>query len=158
MQPSSSVLEQLFENAPHFVEQLAGQTADSYEELIDRAEWMAADLPEEERIELLNGHPRIGAVPSGVSATSFREQGYGHDPGTAQLQERLDRLNAQYEQRFGFRFVVFVAGRPRSEVADVMEDRLQSPREAELRRGLADVFSIARDRLSKLQPAQQEAR
>ena len=158
MQPSRSVLDQLFENAPRFVERLAGQTAGSYEELIDRAEWIAADLPEGERIELLNGHPRIGAAPSSVSATSFTEQGYDHDPGTKELQERLDRLNAQYEQRFGFRFVVFVAGRPRSEIADVMDDRLQASREAELRRGLADVFSIARDRLTKLQPAQQEAR
>jgi len=158
MQPSRSVLEQLFENAPRFIERLTAESVDSYEELIDRAEWLAADLPEEECLELLDGHPRIGAKPSAVSAISFGEQGYDHDPGTAELQQRLDRLNAEYEQRFGFRFVVFVAGRPRSEIADVLEDRLQASRRAELRRGLSDVFAIARDRLSKLQPVRQEAR
>ena len=167
MQPSRSVLDQLFENAP-FAEgtlgvartllRVLGSAGRGYEELIDRAEWLAADLPEPDRIELLNGHPRIGAAPSGVSATSFREQGYDRHPGTAQLRERLDRLNDQYERRFGFRFVIFVAGRPRSEIADVMEDRLQASREAELRRGLSDVFAIARDRLSKLQPVHQESR
>ena len=156
MQPSRSVLEQLFENAPRFVEQLTAENVGSYEELIDRAEWLAADLPEDERIELLDGHPRIGAMPSSVSEISFGEQGYDHDPGTAELQQRLDRLNAEYEKRFGFRFVVFVAGRPRSEIADVMEERLQASRQAELRRGLSDVFAIARDRLEKLQPVNQE--
>ena len=158
MQPSRSVLEQLFENAPRFVERLTAERVGSYEELIDRGEWLATELPEDERIELLDGHPRIGAKPSSVSATSFGEQGYDHDQGTAELQQRLDRLNAEYEKRFGFRFVVFVAGRPRSEIADVMEDRLQASRQAELRRGLSDVFAIARDRLGKLQPVNQEAR
>jgi 2-oxo-4-hydroxy-4-carboxy-5-ureidoimidazoline decarboxylase len=150
MQPSRSVLEQLFENAPSFVERLTAETVGSYEELIDRAEWLAAELPEDAQIELLDGHPRIGAIPSSVSATSFAEQGYDRDPGTSELRERLDRLNAEYEQRFGFRFVVFVAGRTGAEIADVMGDRLQASRHAELTRGLADVFAIARDRLGKL--------
>ena len=158
MHPSRTVLEQLFENAPGFVDRLSTEDADSYEELIARAEVIARELPEDRQIQLLDGHPRIGATPSSVSAESFQEQGYDRDAGTAQLQERLDRLNADYEQRFGFRFVVFVAGRPRSEIADVMQDRLQASRDAELRRGLSDVFAIARDRLTRLQRVNQEAR
>lgn len=158
MQPSRSVLEQLFENATQLVDRLSTQAADSYEELMDRAEEIADDLPEQDQLELLNGHPRIGARSSSVSAQSYREQGYETDVGTADLQERLDTLNDRYERRFGFRFVVFVAGRPRSEIADVMEARLQASREEELARGLSDVFAIARDRLAKLQPLPQEAR
>ena len=158
MQPSRAALEQLFENAPRFVERLSSESADSYEDLIDRAETIAADLSEQEQIELLDGHPRIGAMPGSVSAQSFREQGYDRDSATAALQQRLNGLNDAYERRFGFRFVIFVGGRPRSEIADVMETRLSAAREEELARGLSDVFAIARDRLTRLQPVEQEVR
>src|SRR5688500_758005 len=107
MKPSRLVLEQLFENAPRFVSRLMTETADSYEKLIDCGQKVAAQLPKDEQIELLDGHPRVGARPASVSAASFREQGYDRDPGTAALQERLDLLNDEYERRFGFRFVVF---------------------------------------------------
>ena len=156
MQPSRAVLEQLFENAPRFVDRLLTEPSDSYEDLMSSAETIAQDLPEHEQIELLDGHPRIGAHPVLVSAQSFHEQGYDRDDGTAALQARLDELNDAYERRFGFRFVVFVAGRPRSEIADIMESRLRASREEELTRGLSDVFAIARERLTRLQPAHQE--
>jgi 2-oxo-4-hydroxy-4-carboxy-5-ureidoimidazoline decarboxylase len=153
MKPSRSVLEQLFENAPRFVSRLLIETADSYDDLIDHAEVMAAELPEAEQIELVDGHPRIGARPGSVSAASFREQGYDRDTGTAALHDRLELLNDEYERRFGFRFVVFVAGRSRMEICGLMEGRLQASREEELARGLSDVFAIARDRLTRLEPA-----
>jgi 2-oxo-4-hydroxy-4-carboxy--5-ureidoimidazoline (OHCU) decarboxylase len=141
----------LFEGAPHFVERLTAAPADSLEALLSRAERVALAMPEEEQVELLNAHPRIGAPPGSVSPMSFREQGYDRDPGTAELQTRLDRLNDAYEQRFGFRFVIFVAGRPRSEIARIMEAHLTAARDVELRRGLADVIAIARDRAAKLE-------
>ena len=158
MQPSRDILESLFERAPRFIERLSGESFESYEALIDHAERIAAYMPVDEQIELLNAHPRIGARPSTVSTMSFREQGYDRDAGTDELQQRLDRLNENYERRFGFRFVIFVVGRPRSEIADIFEARMSAPREEERRRGLSDVFAIARDRLQKLELAHQEAR
>ncbi len=118
--------------------------------LLDRAEQIARSMPEEEQIELLNAHPRIGAAPSTVSALSHAEQGYDRDPGTDELQARLDRLNDAYERKFGFRFCVFVAGRSRAEIADVMESHMDADRDEELDRALTDVFAIARNRAEKL--------
>ena len=158
MPSTTDALGALFEHAPRFVERVSGQTAGSLEELLDRAERIAGELPEYEQIELIDGHPRIGADPATVSATSFREQGYDRAPPGAQpeLGERLARLNDAYEDRFGFRFVVFVAGRTRSEIAEFLESRLDADRGEELERALRDVFAIARDRLAKLN-MQQEA-
>jgi 2-oxo-4-hydroxy-4-carboxy--5-ureidoimidazoline (OHCU) decarboxylase len=147
MRPARATLETLFENAPRFVERLAAGEYASWDDVLARGEELARTLPEEEQLELIDGHPRIGALPSSVSATSYREQGYDHDPGTVEIQERLDRLNAAYEARFGFRFVIFVKGRPRSLVADLMELRLRAGRDEELARALNDVFAIARSRL-----------
>ncbi len=148
----------LFENAPRFLERLraerahyGAERAENLPELVDRAERLAATLAEEEQVELINGHPRIGADPATVSATSFREQGYDHSPPAVepQLAARLAQLNDAYEERFGFQFVVFVAGRRRSEIAEFLESRLDANRDAELARALHDVFAIARDRLLK---------
>ncbi len=158
MLPSREVLVALFENAPRFTARLADEEVDSYSELLDRAEQIAAQMPEDEQRELIDGHPRIGAAPQTVSATSFREQGYDRDPGTAELQARLDRLNEAYESKFGFRFVIFVAGRLRTEIADDVEGRMLASREEELKRALSDVFLIARSRLEKLPRPLEEAR
>jgi 2-oxo-4-hydroxy-4-carboxy-5-ureidoimidazoline decarboxylase len=148
MRPARATLETLFENAPRFVDRLAGGECESWDDLLTRAEQLARSLPEDEQLELVNGHPRIGAPPASVSATSYREQGYDRDPGTAELQARLDRLNDEYETRFGFRFVVFVGGRSRATIGDVIKEALSGLREEELDRALTDVFSIARHRLA----------
>jgi 2-oxo-4-hydroxy-4-carboxy-5-ureidoimidazoline decarboxylase len=142
----------LFEGAPRFVARLiaAGPKASSVE-LLDRAEQVALAMPEEEQVELLDAHPRIGAAPAGMSALSYREQGYDRDLGTAELKARLVRLNDEYERRHGFRFVIFVAGRSRAEIADVIEAHLDAPRPAELERGVRDVIAIARERARRLE-------
>lgn len=150
MRPERATLEMLFENAPRFVERLAAGDFSDWDDVLTRGEQLARTLPEDEQLELIDGHPRIGALPSSVSATSYREQGYDRDPGTSDLQASLEGLNERYESQFGFRFVIFVNGRSRSEVADIMEEHLARPRDAELTRALTDVFAIARRRLADL--------
>ncbi len=161
MRLATDFLGKLFENAPRFESRLMSEEAqESVEDLLDHAERIALDMPEDEQIELINGHPRIGADPASVSPTSFREQGYDRAPPSTdpELAERLARLNEAYESRFGFRFVVFVAGRPRAAIANFLESRLSAQREDELTRALSDVFAIARSRLQKLRQPLEEAR
>ncbi|HYI22309.1 MAG TPA: 2-oxo-4-hydroxy-4-carboxy-5-ureidoimidazoline decarboxylase [Candidatus Limnocylindrales bacterium] len=154
MRPSAQALGELFENAPRFVNRLVDFAAASWDELFDEAQRLALEMPEDEQIELLDAHPRIGAAATSVSALSYAEQGYDNDVGTAELQARLDRLNEAYEDRYGFRFVVFVNGRSRAQIADVMEAILEtpelSPRDSEKERGLEDVIAIASSRLPKV--------
>jgi hypothetical protein len=102
-------------------------------------------------VELLDAHPRIGADPDSVSALSHGEQGYDADrPDDAWVGNELAALNDAYESLFGFRFVIFVAGRPRAEVIPLLERALHADRDEELRRGLDDVVLIARDRWDKV--------
>src|SRR5207344_3188267 len=108
----------LFEGAPGFLSRLAAaRPFGTSEAMFDAALAIAGVMPEPEKIELLDAHPRIGAPPGSVSPDSFREQGYDREAAgeaaeheRARIQVELDRLNAAYEDRFGFRFVVFVAG------------------------------------------------
>jgi 2-oxo-4-hydroxy-4-carboxy-5-ureidoimidazoline decarboxylase len=134
-----------FEGAPRFLGRLARARPFGDEStLFERAREIALAMPEDEQLELIDAHPRLGAPPVSVSAASFREQGY--DRETTAAIEDLTRLNAAYEARFGFRFCVFVNGRSRSELVPALEAALGADRDAEIRRALADVVAIARDR------------
>ena len=57
--------------------------------------------------------------------------------------EELAMLNELYQQRFGFRYVIFVAGRPRDEIVPLLERALVNDREVELRRAVDDAIYIA---------------
>ena len=135
-QLTADELAELFEGRTALVERLAG-----IENPLERAHEVARELTEEQKLEALAAHPAIGAGT--LSARSAREQGTEEDP--AVLAE-LERLNRAYEQRFGFRFVVFVNRRPRSEIVPILRERLERSREEELETGLDELIAIARDR------------
>jgi 2-oxo-4-hydroxy-4-carboxy-5-ureidoimidazoline decarboxylase len=152
----AAALRLLFEGGDGFLRRLAGARPFATDaELLAAAHEVAAGMPKEEQIELVNAHPRIGADPAGLSAMSADEQGYPDEadaepPPDAPVDfvsEELANLNDIYERRFDFRYVVFVAGRPRSEIIPLMEHALRNDRDAELRRGVQDVVYIAADRL-----------
>ncbi len=102
---------------------------------------MIAELSEDEKLEALNAHPAIGAKK--LSERSAAEQGTDDDPVTL---EELERLNAEYEQRFGFRFVVFVNRRPKRELVPILRERLERTREEELDTAVQELVAIAEDR------------
>src|SRR5204863_372473 len=71
---------------------------------LSRAATLVHELPYDEQIKILATHPAIGQR-TGLSARSAAEQGSDADP---EVLTELARLNAEYEARHGFRFVVFV--------------------------------------------------
>ena len=150
----------LFEGAPGFLARLAAARPHrSWPALFDRARAIAHAMPEAEQVELVDAHPRLGAPPGTMSALSYREQGYERAAAanlaadSARERDRvaaaLDRLNAAYEARFGFRYCVFVAGRSRSELLPGFEAALARERDSELHRALDAVIDIAIDRAGR---------
>ena len=135
-QLSADELAGLFEGRTRFVERLAG-----LEDPLGRAREVARGLTDAEKREVLDAHPAIGEKR--LSARSAAEQGSDEDP--AVLAE-LAELNRVYEERFGFRFVVFVNRRPKRELVPVLRERLGRTREEELDTALDELVSIAEDR------------
>jgi 2-oxo-4-hydroxy-4-carboxy--5-ureidoimidazoline (OHCU) decarboxylase len=129
-------LAELFEGRTRLVELLAAR-----EHPLGTAPEAIAELSEAEKLEALNSHPAIGARD--LSARSAQEQGADTDP--AVLRE-LAHLNRVYEEKFGFRFVVFVNRRPKAEILKVLRARLERTREEELETALSELVAIARDR------------
>jgi 2-oxo-4-hydroxy-4-carboxy--5-ureidoimidazoline (OHCU) decarboxylase len=139
-QLSENELAELFEGHTRVVAQLA-----QLEDPLGQARKVLADAPEDEQIEALATHPRIGQRVN-ISEQAAREQGSDEDPA---LLAALSKLNKAYEQKYGFRFVVFVDGRPRAEVLSVLRQRMQNSRDEELAAGLDDLVAIALDRWRK---------
>ena len=151
-----ATLEQLFEGAPRFLDRLerAGPFP-SDDVLFHLARDIAHAMPEPEQIELNDAHPRLGAPPGTVSQMSYVEQGYDRGTGTPADPEvdvaiELERLNDAYEERHGFRYCVFVAGRSREALLPDMAAAIDADRTSELHRALDAVVDIAIDRHGKL--------
>ena len=159
----------LFEGAPRFLDRLAdARPFGDWGSMFTAARAIAHAMPTDEQVELIDAHPRLGAPPATVSEMSYREQGYDRDAAgepavqaeaaapaaTAAEIERdrvaaeLEHLNAAYEARFGFRYCVRVAGRPRAALLPDMEASLAGGRETERHRAIDAVVDIAMDRLS----------
>ena len=130
-------LAELFEGRTRFVERLAAEP-----DPLTRARTLVHELPDDEKREVLDAHPAIGQR-AGLSARSAAEQGADADPAVL---EELTRLNAAYEARHGFRFVVFVDRRPKAEILDVLRERIGNPTDTELETALDELVAIAEDR------------
>jgi 2-oxo-4-hydroxy-4-carboxy--5-ureidoimidazoline (OHCU) decarboxylase len=146
----------LFEGAPRFLARLsAARPFATPESLFEEARAIAHAMPEEEQLELIDAHPRLGAPPASVSALSFAEQGYDRSDDSSgdvatDVAAELARCNAAYEAQFGFRYCVFVAGRSREALLSGMAAALQRDRAGEIHRALDAVVDIAADRAAKL--------
>jgi 2-oxo-4-hydroxy-4-carboxy--5-ureidoimidazoline (OHCU) decarboxylase len=128
-QLSADELARLFSGRTRFVDRLAES-----ERPLEVASEVARQLSDEEKAEALAAHPRIGEASP--------EQ-HGDE---ADVLADLAELNRAYEEKFGFRFVVFVDQRPRSVLVPILRERLARGREEELETGLQELVAIARDR------------
>lgn len=136
-QLSADELAGLFEGRTRFVERLADEP-----DPLTRAVTLVHELPHDEKVEILAAHPAIGQR-SGLSARSAAEQGADADP---EVLAALAQLNADYEARHGFRFVVFVNRRPKDEILAVLRERIGRDTDEELETALGELVAIATDR------------
>jgi 2-oxo-4-hydroxy-4-carboxy--5-ureidoimidazoline (OHCU) decarboxylase len=128
-QLSAGELAPLFSGRTRLVDELA-----EHDDPLAVAEAVALALPEDDQVAALATHPRIGE-PS--------DEQRGAEP---EVLAELARLNEEYEQRFGFSFVVFVNGRTRAGLVPVLRERLARTRAEELETGLRALCEIARSR------------
>jgi 2-oxo-4-hydroxy-4-carboxy--5-ureidoimidazoline (OHCU) decarboxylase len=146
-------MEQLFESAPRFATRLAAERPFASDTvLLEAAARIARALPEADQVTLINAHPRVGAGQLGLSDHSRREMGAAEQVAD----KELAALNSAYEARFGFRYLVFVAGRRRADLIPGFRTALHRKRNEELRRAVHDALAIAADRLRRLRSSTEE--
>ncbi|KAG0687472.1 hypothetical protein C6P40_002301 [Pichia californica] len=165
----TAVLDNLFEpcstlNA-YLVPLIKNETFLTYTDLIEFARIKLLELlntyksdqtntPLREKIcKIVSAHPRLGVPKKKVklSAHSQNEQKSLNDDNT-ELAAALIRLNNEYEIAFpGLIFVVFVNGRSRDEIMNIMKDRISSSNWLqEVNIAFNSMADIAIDRAKKL--------
>jgi len=112
------------------------------------------DAGEDAQLALLRAHPQLAgkaALRGELTAESTREQqGAGLDQCSPEEFARLHALNAQYERRFGFPYILAVRGHTRDSILANLAARIDNARDEEFAEALHQVERIARFRLEAL--------
>ena len=108
----------------------------------------------ERQLALLRAHPELAgklAIRGELTAQSKSEQASARlDQCAPEEFARFTELNTQYNERFGFPFIIAVRGLQRADILAAFERRIANSREAEYREALTQVHNIARLRLEAL--------
>ncbi len=112
-------------------------------------------------MEAFAHHPRIGEKTGAKSqgekgaAWSEREQS-GMDVVEAELRKEIVEINREYEDRFGYIYIVSAQGKTAAELLTIAKDRLRNSPEKEIRVGCEEQQKIMQLRLEKLLGPQEE--
>ena len=112
---------------------------------LDRGDWL----------EAFRSHPKIGEKKalSKVSAQSQQWSGQEQSGVANAAQDTVDSLaalNENYEQKFGFIFIICATGKTSVEMLSALRERLQHDPESELPIAAAEQGKITELRLKKL--------
>ena len=143
----------IFEHSPWVAERAAaGRPYATVEHMHQAMCAVVAAAAHGEQMALIQAHPRLGArgrQRQELTASSASEQRRaGLDALSDEQFAELLRLNAQYEQRFGFPFILAVRGHSPDSILAAMRSRLGNDLEAERRTALEQIARIAGLRLA----------
>jgi OHCU decarboxylase len=118
----------------------------------DRAWW---SLNEADWLEAFRAHPKIGEKKAAATQSaeaqkwSAQEQSSVAQASAETIFELAER-NREYEDRFGFIFIVCASGKSSEEMLAIINDRIRNDTKTELRTAAAEQSKITRLRLEKL--------
>ena len=112
---------------------------------LDRIDWL----------EAFRSHPKIGErkaqTDGAVLAQKWSEQEQaGVATSTEGVKGELARLNREYDEKFGYIFIVCASGKSSDEMLSILQSRLLNEPDVELRIAAAEQAKITELRLAKL--------
>jgi 2-oxo-4-hydroxy-4-carboxy-5-ureidoimidazoline decarboxylase len=145
----------LFEHSPWVAERVVALRPFASADALHAAMCQAvAAAGEALQMALIRAHPQLAgkaAIRGELTESSTNEQrGAGLDQCTPEEFAEITRLNADYDARFGFPFILAVKGHTRSSILTNMRARLGHRRDVEIAEALAQIERIARFRLNAL--------
>jgi OHCU decarboxylase len=129
----------------------AGRPFASRLQLLDAMRSAVDQAPAAEQLALIRAHPKLGVRTdaSPLTPASAREQRRAGLTGcTAAEVAQLQQLNARYQERFGFPFIVAVRGHDPASIIAHMQQRLGNDGELERLAALTQIGAIAAYRLA----------
>ena len=122
-------------------------------ELSETADRIWATMLEPDWMEAFACHPRIGerkAAHASAKSTSWSQQEQSQTSAAAEpVMSLIAAGNALYEHRYGFTYIICATGKSAEEMLAILQRRLSSTREAELREAAEQQRQILQIRLGK---------
>ncbi len=131
---------------------------DTHDDLLNDAETLAAHFESvfltsnpSRQLATLGAHPQLAcalAAPDELTADSVSEQSRaGLDRCSVAELAEFSHLNAAYNEKFGFPFIIAVKGRSRQEILRNFRERLNNDVQMEYQAALRQTCQIARFRI-----------
>ena len=155
---ATQMLDGLYEHSPWIAEAaLAHRPFKSLAHIKHTMAKVLAEAPEQAKRDLVLAHPELAGkamVSNTLTAESTNEQNKaGLTQCTPEEFAKIQKLNADYNARFGFPFILAVRGPrglglPKQEIIDTFERRVLNPIDFELGEALRNIHRIAEIRLN----------
>ena len=125
------------------------------EELFAKADDISSSLQDEDWLEAFRAHPKIGEKRAAVAQSHQAQKWSAHEQsGVAEASagtiSQLAERNREYEERFGFIFIVCASGKSSDEMLAILNSRIDNEPQTELRIASEEQSKITRLRLEKL--------
>jgi OHCU decarboxylase len=128
---------------------------ETLDDVLEKADSVWWSLNEADWSEAFRAHPKIGEKKAAAAQSaeaqkwSAQEQS-GVAQASADTISELAERNRQYEDRFGFIFIVCASGKSSAEMLAIINDRIRNDPETELRTAAEEQSKITRLRLARL--------
>jgi 2-oxo-4-hydroxy-4-carboxy-5-ureidoimidazoline decarboxylase len=101
-----------------------------------------------DQLALMQAHPDLGSRVAMTDVSAQEQTQAGLTQLTPREYDRFQTLNRDYRAKFGFPFILAVAGRSSAHILDAFERRLHNSPEVEHQQALAEIAQIAWIRLT----------
>jgi 2-oxo-4-hydroxy-4-carboxy-5-ureidoimidazoline decarboxylase len=114
-----------------------------------------AEISENDWLEAFSLHPKIGDINSlkkkfaGTAAWASNEQS-GMNNASDSVIDALAKENQEYEDRFGYIFIVFATDKSAAEMLNILRERMRNSPEQEWKIAAVEQIKITNLRIEKL--------
>jgi OHCU decarboxylase len=127
----------------------------SLNQLLERADQTWWSLGPRDWLEAFHSHPKIGekkaAAPTSDQSKRWSEaEQAAVNSATSETLQTLATLNREYEEKFGFIFIVCASGKSPDQLLSILKERLANTADEEPRNAAAEQAKITQLRLKKL--------
>jgi 2-oxo-4-hydroxy-4-carboxy-5-ureidoimidazoline decarboxylase len=134
---------------------VAGMPFSSVETLVSQADINWQGLTEADYLQAFEGHPKIGDVSSLREKYRATEKiAAGEQSGVSKATETtlnaLKQLNDDYQEKFGFIFIVCATGKSASQMLEILSQRIVNQRSDEIINAAEEQRKILQIRIGKM--------
>lgn len=150
-----SLLQQCCGSANWVNKMIAALPAEDLVDMLEIAEEQWYACSQKDWLEAFAHHPKIGDLQSlkekykGTAAWAEAEQASVKQASENTLHE-LAEANKQYEEKFGYIFIICATGKPAEEMLVQLKSRLQNNPDVELNIAMEEQLKITKLRIEKL--------